>query len=323
MFQDCVSMKYAAIHGYHRTEREKRILRMNDRQIACFLAVAKSLSFSQASRELYLSQPAISHQIKMLEKELETQLFYRDTTVVQLTEAGYAFREDAEKMQRLYHSMERRMEQFRVQKTVRLRVPPTMVLMDQEIYREIVHCIADKIAGVQIETSFIDGEENSVEALLKGEIDFLIIDINLKCLQRRDICFEPLFHSQQKVMMSHTHRLASREQILLADLSGENIYDIRQDTCLIPGVLKELRKNNIPFHTTVTETYNMTCPLIELNQGISFIDMDFFTDSGIIYVPLAAETQIQIGLVWKDDKRDKSFADIAGQVKKYYQKRKD
>ena len=53
-----------------------------------FYYVATSLSFSDASRKLYISQSAVSQSIKTLEKKLEQPLFVRSTKKVQLTPAG-------------------------------------------------------------------------------------------------------------------------------------------------------------------------------------------------------------------------------------------
>lgn len=55
-----------------------------------FEAVARRLSFSAAAEELYLTQPAISRQIKGLEEELGAPLFHRGTRKVELTQAGHA-----------------------------------------------------------------------------------------------------------------------------------------------------------------------------------------------------------------------------------------
>ena len=46
---------------------------MNDRQLLCFLVVSRTLNFSRASRELFITQPALSYQIRSLEKELEVE----------------------------------------------------------------------------------------------------------------------------------------------------------------------------------------------------------------------------------------------------------
>ena len=68
---------------------------MDTKQLAYFVAVAKYQNFSRAAEDFYLSQPAISHQIKMLERELDTELFVRNTKKVTLTESGALFLEDA------------------------------------------------------------------------------------------------------------------------------------------------------------------------------------------------------------------------------------
>lgn len=64
---------------------------MNDRQLLCFLTLSRTLNFTAAARELYCTQPALSYQIRSLEKELDLALFERSTTRVALTEAGRAF----------------------------------------------------------------------------------------------------------------------------------------------------------------------------------------------------------------------------------------
>jgi DNA-binding transcriptional LysR family regulator len=53
-----------------------------------FYQVALHLSFSKAAENLFISQSAVSQNIKKLEKELKSELFIRSTKNVQLTEAG-------------------------------------------------------------------------------------------------------------------------------------------------------------------------------------------------------------------------------------------
>ena len=53
-----------------------------------FYYVATSLSFSEASKKLYISQSAVSQSIKLLEKKLDRKLFIRTTKKVTLTPAG-------------------------------------------------------------------------------------------------------------------------------------------------------------------------------------------------------------------------------------------
>ena len=64
---------------------------MTDRQIRCFLALYETLKFSAAARQLFLTQPTLSYQIRTLEEELGTPLFTRTTCRVEPTEAGQLF----------------------------------------------------------------------------------------------------------------------------------------------------------------------------------------------------------------------------------------
>ena len=61
---------------------------MNDHQLLCFLTVQRTLNFTAAAKELYCTQPALSYQIRSLEKELGLPLFERSTTRVALTEGS-------------------------------------------------------------------------------------------------------------------------------------------------------------------------------------------------------------------------------------------
>ena len=61
---------------------------MTLQQIRYFVTVGRTLNYTQASRELFVSQSAVSKQIQGLEQELQLQLFRRDHHSVALTPAG-------------------------------------------------------------------------------------------------------------------------------------------------------------------------------------------------------------------------------------------
>ena len=59
-----------------------------------FATVARAGSFTRASEELFLTQSAVTYQIRSLEDYLGTSLFHRHGRGVELTEAGEAILED-------------------------------------------------------------------------------------------------------------------------------------------------------------------------------------------------------------------------------------
>lgn len=68
---------------------------MNIRQLEYFVAVAEQLNFTRAAQQFYISQAAMTLQIKSLEEELGVKLFSRTNRKVELTPAGNSFLGDA------------------------------------------------------------------------------------------------------------------------------------------------------------------------------------------------------------------------------------
>lgn len=78
-------------------------------RLTVFRTVAAQLSFRKAAEELYLSQPAVSLQIKALEEELGLPLFDRSGTHISLTPAGELLLEAANQSSALLGSAAERM----------------------------------------------------------------------------------------------------------------------------------------------------------------------------------------------------------------------
>jgi len=71
---------------------------MDFRRLKYFLVVAEEGHITRAAERLGMQQPPLSHQIKLLEEDLETQLFLRTPKGVELTDAGRTLYDDAKRI---------------------------------------------------------------------------------------------------------------------------------------------------------------------------------------------------------------------------------
>jgi len=87
-------------------------MKLNYELYKVFYYVAKNLSFSKAAGELYISQSAVSQNIKALEKKLQTELFSRSTKNVFLTKSGRILFEHIEPAFNLIKNGEKNIEEI-------------------------------------------------------------------------------------------------------------------------------------------------------------------------------------------------------------------
>ena len=71
---------------------------MNIRQAQYLITVYEEGSISNAAKRLYISQPALSQTIQIVEKEIGARIFNRNTTPISLTYAGEKYLATAPKL---------------------------------------------------------------------------------------------------------------------------------------------------------------------------------------------------------------------------------
>ncbi|WP_333844790.1 LysR family transcriptional regulator [Pelomicrobium sp.] len=85
---------------------------MADRRLQVFYTVAKQLSFTKAAELLFMTQPAVTFQVKQLEEHFNTRLFERSHGKISLTPAGQLVFDYAERILSLSSEMETRMQEM-------------------------------------------------------------------------------------------------------------------------------------------------------------------------------------------------------------------
>src|SRR5574337_956859 len=85
---------------------------MADRRLQVFHAVAKHGSFTRAAEHLFMTQPAVTFQIKQLEEHYNTRLFERGHGKIALTPAGEIVMAYAERILDLNEELETRVSEL-------------------------------------------------------------------------------------------------------------------------------------------------------------------------------------------------------------------
>ena len=95
---------------------------MELKQLQAFMAVVEEGTISAAAKRLHMAQPPLSCQMKSLEEELGTPLFWRGARHITLTPAGQALYKRAQQMQRLSETAKQEVAALRgkVQGTLRI-----------------------------------------------------------------------------------------------------------------------------------------------------------------------------------------------------------
>jgi DNA-binding transcriptional LysR family regulator len=103
---------------------------MADRRLQVFHAVAKHLSFTRAAEALFMTQPAVTFQVKQLEEQFNTRLFERGHGQISLTESGRVVFEYAERILGISAEMEARLKDMTGQMIGPLLIGASMTIAE-------------------------------------------------------------------------------------------------------------------------------------------------------------------------------------------------
>lgn len=147
---------------------------MTDFRLKVFLSVAKYLSFTKASAELFISQPAVTRHIKELETEYEVRLFDREGSHIFLTEAGRLFLKHAQTLIDDYRHLEYDMNLLHSQYNGELKLGASTTIA-QYVLPSVLASFASRYPKVNL--TMMNGNSRDVEtALTDKQIDIGLVE---------------------------------------------------------------------------------------------------------------------------------------------------
>lgn len=138
-----------------------------------FVTVAEELHFGRAARRLNVSQPPLSRQVMKLEDELGVKLFHRSSRVVELTEAGNIFLEEARAVLRRAELMTDRMGRLCNGQSGILSIGFNEPVLNT-ILPKTVKAFRERYRDVELRLFEMDTAEQ-LAALRNGEIDLALL----------------------------------------------------------------------------------------------------------------------------------------------------
>ena len=189
---------------------------MNFDVLRTFIAVAEKGSISQAARELYLTQPAVSRQIQSLEEEWEVKLFDRQGREVQLTEKGEIFYRYARQIAGLLESLNEELRGDAAEVEGELRIGASTV-PGQYILPSLIGGFIKLYPRVRIGLEIGDTQDVA-DKILEKKVHLAVVGARVN-----DWRLESVFWTWDEIalIVPAGHPLSSKEEAVWEEVAGE------------------------------------------------------------------------------------------------------
>lgn len=191
---------------------------MELRQLKYFVKVAEVLNFSEASRQLYITQSTLSQQIKQLEDEMGTRLFNRTSHSVTLTEAGAELLPYAQNTIRSADLCMARISDLNEMSVGTLNIGVTYSF--SPILTETIISFMRQYPHIKLNIYYKPMEE-LMDMLRKQSVDFALAFKPTKPIE--GIESHILFQNCLSAIVDRSHPLAAQDRVTLQDLEK---YDL-------------------------------------------------------------------------------------------------
>jgi DNA-binding transcriptional LysR family regulator len=280
---------------------------MDTRQLAAFCAVVERRSFSQAAERLGVTQPAVSLQIRALEKRLSTQLLDRSGRKVEPTEAGWRLYRGA---QRLLQLEEQLLDEIVVEEGTDLAgdltigastgpaaiVVPTLLCAFQQAH-PAVH--------VRLE---VHDTQTVVDRVASRELELGIVGA---ARRHRTVVFDRFFEDEVILLVPKGHPFADRmvtidelrDEPLIVMQEGAGVRQVIEDELRRLGL--RLRDLDVRLELGLQESVRTA---VEAGYGLTFISR------AAVEADLAAGRVAEARVEGIDVKREIALARAAGRA---------
>jgi len=240
---------------------------LNLRQLEAFYLVIKRKSFTRAAEELNVTQPAVTIQVKSLEKSLNVKLIQHIGKRVQLTEAGELLYQYAEKIFDLVSDANEKMRDFKKLMRGTLQIGTTKNYA-RYIMPSLLSTFQKRFPRIKVILDEGNSEDMAKSVLEKKNELALISQVNL------DRKIKSIFFSTVEFVLvaSPEHRFSERKSISLRELNGEPVILREKGSGSRAAILRKFQEYGIwPSVIIEASSLDFIVGYVKQNKGVSFM----------------------------------------------------
>ena len=215
-------------------------MQINLNQLRDFFLVAKEKSVTKAAEMLFVTQPAVTMQIKSLETSLEMKLFRKSGKYVELTEAGEALFIYTEKMFGIVEEMEHVISRYSDISQGYLTIGTTRSFA-RYLMPNLLSRFQDKFPNVKVALK-VGSSKEIADNLMEFKYDLGVIG-----QQEYNKKLKVITYSKEKfsLVVSPEHRFAEKKSISLKELKNESIIIREEGASSRHAILSMLRNYKV------------------------------------------------------------------------------
>lgn len=279
---------------------------MNITQVRYVLAAAEHGSMSRAAESLFLSQPALSLQIKKLEDELGFPLFFRTAQGVTLTEEGKAFCAGAREVAARWQELEETTKKLGHKHKERLRIRLGPRVFTNQLFTNIVAFFDNH---PELEPTFIAVDDgNFLEDLAAGTIDVALTYLPPAVLipDARRFYHTPLIREPQCILTGDCDPLAQQDRADFGQLRSRTLITTPENSVESQVTLWTLQRHGVTpgrlYRLDVTDT---VMGLVRTGKGVALGPRSAADYYGLRAVPLEPPMEESLSFICLRENRNR------------------
>lgn len=214
---------------------------ITERHLRVFFEVCKHMNMTKASKELFVSQPAISKTIHDIEQDYGVKLFERWNKCLYLTPEGANLYEYSKQVVNLLDSIDTSMKARNSKDIIRVGASITI---GTSILSDIISGYCLQNDSVRIE-ALVDNTPVIEQALLQSQLDIAFVEGRLTSLEVKS---ETVGSTEIVLVVNRLHELYDRQDVQLEDLDGLDFIVREKGSRTREIFALEMEKNNLRWN---------------------------------------------------------------------------